>query len=228
MTADLRLHYAPDNASLCVRLALEELEVPYQAVLVDRAKQGQKSAQFLALNPNGLIPVLETPQGPLFATAVILMWLAERHGRLMPAVDHPDRMHAVQWMVWLANTLHPTLRMMFYPQQYADGDTDPTHRMAGMRLRAHLDVLAAAQTADWLDRDDPTIHACYLAPMLRWPALYGGGADWFDLAKWPRLHAFAKRTEARESARRAAMSEGLGPTPFSHPSPCNPPEGSAL
>ena len=58
MTDNLRLHYAPDNASLVIRLALEELGIPYDTVLVDRRSGQQKSAGYLALNPNGLIPVL--------------------------------------------------------------------------------------------------------------------------------------------------------------------------
>ena len=66
MTSPLRLHYAPDNASLCVRLALDAVGAPFQTVLVDRAARGQKSQRYLALNPNGLIPVLETPDGALF------------------------------------------------------------------------------------------------------------------------------------------------------------------
>ena len=57
------LHFAPDNASLCIRLALEELRLPYQTALVDRDINAQRSPAYLALNPNGLIPVLETPHG---------------------------------------------------------------------------------------------------------------------------------------------------------------------
>lgn len=228
MSQILRLHYAPDNASLCVRLALEEMAVPYQTVLVDRAAQAQKSPAYLALNPNGLIPVLETPHGLVFETAAILMWLAETYDKLMPRVGTPARMHALQWMLWLANTLHPTLRMTFYPSQYTTGDSGAVLSMAQQRLRAQLDLLAATQTTPWLDSEAGSLHACYLAPMLRWAALYGGGEDWFDLENWPRLAAFAKRMDARESTIRAAVAEGLGPSPFSRPAPCAPPEGSAL
>ncbi|MEL7181417.1 MAG: glutathione S-transferase family protein [Pseudomonadota bacterium] len=228
MTQTLRLHYAPDNASLCVRLALEELGLPYETALVDRSRKEQESDAFLALNPNGLIPVLETAEGPLFETAAILLWLAEREGLLMPAVGTPAHMHAIQWIIWLANTLHPTLRMMFYPAQYTTGDHAPIRSMAAKRLTAHLDILSTAQTAGWLDDTEPTIHTCYLAPMLRWAALYGGGDVRFDLAQWPRLLAFAKSFEARDSAQTLSKAEGLGPTPFSNPSPCDPPEGSAL
>ena len=80
----LRLHYAPDNASLCIRLALLELDLPFEAVLVNRSIRAQKSAPYLALNPNGLIPVLETPDGPLFETGAILLWLSDTYGGLMP------------------------------------------------------------------------------------------------------------------------------------------------
>ena len=228
MSAPLHLHYAPDNASLCVRLALEELGLAYETELVDRSTRAHKSAAFLALNPNGFIPVLETPHGPMSETAAILLWLADTHGKLMPVAQAPERMHAVQWLMWLANTLHPTLRMMFYPDQYAHGDARPTHRMTAQRLRAQLDIVSAATTADWLESDAASAQACYFAPMLRWAALYGGGADWFDLRQWPRLLAFAQRMDARDAAVRAAAAEGLGATPFSAPHPCNPPEGSAL
>jgi len=228
MTNSLRLHYAPDNASLCVRLALQELAVGYETVLVDRTSQAHKSAEYLSLNPNGLIPVLETDQGAIFETGAILMWLDETHGRLMPAIGTPQRMHAIQWMIWLSNTLHTTLPMMFYPTHCANGDYSPTHRKAEQRLKAHLDVLPSAQTVYWLESDRPSIHAYYLAPMLRWAALYGGGDTWFDLKDWSRLHAFALKFETRDSVQQAILAEGLGQTPFSNPAPCNPPEGSAL
>lgn len=229
MSQTLRLHYAPDNASLCVRLALEELGLPYQTTLVDRHSMGHKSSEFLELNPNGLIPVLETDNGPIFETGAILLWLSEITGRMMPEPNADDRAHALQWMMWLANTLHPTLRMLFYPDQYIAGDTGLLHDRAKTRLVNQLDVLAAAKNAPWLDATDIMhLQACYLAPMLRWAALYGGGDTWFDLQRWPRLQSFARYTEARPAAQRAAIAEGLGPTPFSNPSPCNPPEGSAL
>lgn len=115
-----RLHYAPDNASLCVRLALLRLGQPFETVLVDRRGRGQKVPAYLALNPNGLIPTLETDEGPLFETAAILLWLADRHGRgLAPPVGHPDRGRILAWHVWMANTLHVAMRSLFYPEQVA-------------------------------------------------------------------------------------------------------------
>ncbi len=228
MTQPLRLHYAPDNASLCIRLALEELGLPYETVSVDRTAEAQKSPAFLQLNPNGLIPVLETPQGPMFETGAILLWLSDLHGGLTPAPDSPKRAHALQWLFWIANTLHPTQRMLFYPTQFTDGDIKALRIPTRSRMIDKLSLLNDAKDADWLDADAASAPGCYLGPMLRWCAIYGGAPDWFDLARWPRLLAFAKRAEARAAVLRAATAEGLGATPFSSPSPCNPPEGSAL
>ncbi|SFR35523.1 glutathione S-transferase [Yoonia tamlensis] len=228
MTFRFRLHYAPDNASLCVRIALLEMGLPFDSILVDRRKNAQKAPQFLAMNPNGLIPVLETPDGPMFETAAILLWLADRAELLIAPADSPQRAHDLQWLFWLSNTLHATLRMLFYPAQYADGAPEILHVRTRARLVAQLDMLEAATTAPWRDADAASIHGCYLAPMLRWCALYGGSTDWFDLARWPKLHAFAKRIETRPALIQAARAEGLGPLPVSAPSPCVPPEGSAL
>ncbi len=50
MTPDLTLHYAPDNASLCVRLLLDEMGTPYCTKLVDRSLQAQKSESYLKMD----------------------------------------------------------------------------------------------------------------------------------------------------------------------------------
>lgn len=216
----LRLHYAPDNASLCVRLALEFGAFPYATTLVDRAGMGQRQPAYLALNPAGLIPTLETPHGPVFETAAILLWLADRRpGKLFPAPDAPDRGHALSWLFWMANTLHPTLRSLFYPERFLPVAPASLRHAARHSIAEHLDLLEA----EW--SPDHVLQMCYLAPMLRWPALYGGPTEWYDLSHWPRLHLFAQVFEAMPAARRAATAEGLGPTPFSAPHPANPPEG---
>ncbi len=228
MTDPLRLHYAPDNASLCVRLALEELRLPYETVLVDRGAAAQRSPRYLALNPNGLIPVIEGPEGPMFETAAILLWLADTHGALIPKPDASGRAHAVQWLFWLANTYHPSLRLLFYPDQYIADATSALRQRTRDRLLDMLALLETADRAEWLDADAPTVMSCYLGPMLRWTQIYGGRPGWCDLAPYPRLLAFAQRAEARAAVQRCAIAEGLGATPFSAPSLPNPPEGRAI
>ena len=225
------LHYAPDNASLCIRLALLRLEQTFETALVDRRTRQQDSSPYRRLNPNGLIPALETPDGPLFETGAILLWLADRHGGgLAPVPEDSDRGRVLAWLFWLSNTLHPALRVLFYPGSHVAGDPAPLLARTRERVEGMLEILdREAQTlGPWLGAPRASLLDCYLCPMLRWIPLYTPEPGWFDLARWPRLQAAAERMDARSETLLAALAEGLGPTPFSAPSAANPPEGSPL
>ncbi|WP_397542821.1 glutathione S-transferase N-terminal domain-containing protein [Roseovarius salis] len=233
-----RLHYAPDNASLVIRLALEELGQPYDTVLVDRAARGHKSPNYLAINPAGLIPVLETPDGPIFETGAILLWLADRHGALAPPAPGAARGAFLKWLFFTSNTLHAGMRMRFYPDQYVGADTAAQaallDHMKG-EITRHLSLLEtqAADAPGWLGGAQVSALDLYLACLLRWlqlyPALrYGtNGNDWCDPANWPHLRAMATRLEHCTSVSAAINAEGLGPKPFTAPRHATPPEGSA-
>ncbi|MDW4499609.1 glutathione S-transferase family protein [Sulfitobacter sp. D35] len=223
-----RLHYAPDNASLVIRLALEELRAPYMTVLVDRSAQGQRTPAYLQLNPNGLIPVLETRDGPMFETAAILLWLADRHGGLAPAPTEPERGALLKWLFFLSNTLHPALRMLFYPARYV-GPEPVAHEQLRDTQRGRIAEYLAALDNHWAKAAPPLLLALYLAPMLRWLALYPRGSDttWFDLGAYPALRVMAESLESRASVAAAQRAEGLGPTPFTAPRQPQPPEGNA-
>ncbi|WP_299415076.1 glutathione S-transferase family protein [uncultured Sulfitobacter sp.] len=228
------LHYAPDNASLIIRLALDHLRVPYTDALVDRAAQGQRAPAYLALNPNGLIPVLETPVGPLFETGAILLWLGDTHGGLGPRSSDPARADYLKWLFFTANTLHPALRMLFYPAKYIGENTvQQTALQNGLRrqIRTALEQLDAAATKqpELFGAVAPTGLDFYLAGCLRWCALYpvDGPRDWFDLAATPALASTCARVEKLACTTHLQAAEGLGPTPFTAPVYANPPQGSA-
>ncbi|WP_298841757.1 glutathione S-transferase family protein [uncultured Roseobacter sp.] len=223
------LHYAPDNASLPVRLVLEELGVAYRTRLVDRASEAQRKPEYLAVNPTGLIPALETPYGVVSETAAILLWLADRHGALFPATADPARGERLRWLFFASNTLHAELRRLFYARLYVGGDEDDQsllRRYSCAAISGHLQLLDTAMP----DGHDPDILDWYLAAMLRWCALYPQDFDhsWFDLQQYPALQSMALRIEARDSTHAAQTAEGLGPTPFTAPRAPEPPEGSAL
>ena len=226
------LHYAPDNASLIIRLALDHLGLPYRTALVDRAARAQDSAAFRALNPAGRIPVLETPQGPLFETGAILLWLADTHGGLGPAPDDPGRGDFLKWLFFLANTPHASLRKMFYAERFiAPAHTEALRAGLGAELArdfATLEALAATKPSI-LGAEAPTVLDFYLVALLRWSALYPTDADrsWFDLSRYPALQAIAVRIETLPCTHRLQSAEGLGDTPFTQPRYPTPPEGSA-
>ncbi|MFY0309704.1 glutathione S-transferase family protein [Leisingera sp. D0M16] len=234
MKPEYRLHYAPDNASLVIRLVLEELGQPYETVLVDRRAEAQNSAEYRALNPGGLIPVLETPDGPVFETAAILLWLSERHGAMAPQPGSADRAPFLKWLFFASNTLHADLRMLFYPEKYigpGKGDQAQLQKVLRQRLHVHLTNLdqAAADRPSWLGAPQPSVLDYYLACQMRWMALYPSRADksWFVMAHYPSLQRICAGLEGRPAVTVAREAEGLGATPFTSPAYANPPEGSA-
>lgn len=239
----LRLHYAPDNASLIVRLVLEELGVPYETVLVDRATNAQHSAQYLRINPMGTIPALETPDGTVFETAAIMLWLADcdtapdsqsptmaPRPSLVPARDDPARGPFLSWLFATSNGFQMDLRQHFYAERYTTSDLPAFRSLVSNRLVAHLDRYEAllGQGHEWFGAPSVTLLDFYVAVPLRWLGLYLRGESWFKLDTWPRLHALALRVEQRPSMQVAIQAEGLGQTPLSCPSPATPPEGVAL
>ena len=223
------LHYAPDNASLIVRLALDEMGLPYRTELVDRRTRQQDSAAYRRLNPAGLIPVLETPDGPLSETAAILLWLVDRHGALGPGVADAQRAGFLKWLFFTSNTLHADLRMIFYPETYAPGAEAALHAGVTARMGRHYGLLdALCGQGTWFGGADLSVIDLYVVVTMRWAALYAPGGAWFDAGAFPALAGLAARVEARESVARAAQAEGLGARPFTAPARPTPPEGSAL
>ncbi|WP_128514061.1 glutathione S-transferase family protein [Tabrizicola thermarum] len=224
-----RLHYAPDNASLVIRLVLDGAGIPYRTALVDRRTRQQDGPAYRALNPTGLIPTLETPVGPISETGAILLWLTDMH-RLGPGPADPDRPAFLKWLFFLSNTAHADLRTIFYPHQYAPADAHAAHHeIMSARMLRHFGLLDSAARAH------PALFAAgrplgvYTVVLTRWAALYPvDGPRWLDLADYPTLAALARAQEARVETPVVARAEGLGPHPFTNPEQPNPPEGSVL
>ncbi len=219
------LHYAPDNASMIPRLVLETHHLPYRAALVDRSTRAQDSAAYRALNPTGLIPTLETPEGPISETGAILLWLSQTHDMAIG-----PRAPLLKWLFFMSNTAHADLRQLFYPHLYVPQDAIPAHHdMTTTRLLRHFALL------DQAVQDHPALFtpqgilAPYLCAMLRWSVLYPTHQrPWFHLADFPHLQAVAQAVEATPAADALIRAEGLGPTPFTAPQYPQPPEGVAL
>ncbi|MCU0904440.1 MAG: glutathione S-transferase family protein [Tabrizicola sp.] len=223
------LHYAPDNASLIIRLVLDGAGIPYRTALVDRASRQQDSAAYRALNPTGLIPTLETPHGAISETGAILLWLTDTH-HLGPRPADRDRPLFLRWLFFLSNTAHADLRTIFYPHQYAPADAHAAHQeIMSARMIRHFGLLDRAAS------DHPGLFAAatplgvYTITLTRWAALYPvTGPRWFDLAAFPALLDLAHAQEARVETPVIARAEGLGAHPFTRPEQPNPPEGSVL
>lgn len=104
----IRLHTAATPNGHKVSIALEELGVPYEVHHVRLDRNEQLAPSFLALNPNHKIPVLEDDGLVIWESGAILLHLAEKHGRLLPA-DPAGRIHAIQYAFFQTGGIGPNL-----------------------------------------------------------------------------------------------------------------------
>jgi GSH-dependent disulfide-bond oxidoreductase len=94
-----------------VSIALEEMELPYTLKVLDLSKNEQKQPEFLAINPNGRIPaIVDRSAGDfaVFESGAILIYLAEKTGRFLPA-DVQGRSRVLQWLMFQMGGIGPMM-----------------------------------------------------------------------------------------------------------------------
>ena len=94
-----------------ISIALEELTLPYALRVLDLGRQEQKQPEFLAINPNGRIPAIidhDADDFAVFESGAILIYLAEKTGRLMPG-DPQGRSRVLQWLMFQMGGIGPMM-----------------------------------------------------------------------------------------------------------------------
>ncbi|MDO2947946.1 glutathione S-transferase N-terminal domain-containing protein [Aeromonas simiae] len=94
-----------------VSIALEELGLPYNVIPLDLSALEQKKPEFLAINPNGRIPAIvdrDNDDFAVFESGAILIYLAEKSGKLLPQ-DPKRRSQALQWLMFQMGGVGPMM-----------------------------------------------------------------------------------------------------------------------
>ena len=107
----IELYTAPTPNGRKVSIALEEMELPYQVHGIDLMAGEQRQPEFLAINPNGRIPAIvdgDAGHFPVFESGAILVWLAEKSGRFLPAAAKP-RSVVLQWLFFQVGGVGPMM-----------------------------------------------------------------------------------------------------------------------
>lgn len=203
------LHYSPGAASLVVHWLLIELGEPHELRLVDTKSGEQKRPEYLALNPNGVVPTLVVDGTPLFEAAALVQTLAERHpdAGLIPMPGDPRRALHSQWMFHLANVVQPLFRIWWYPHEVAgEAQADAAREHVAPRIEAAWDRLDAQLAANGphLLGDSLSAADFYLVMLMRWSRNMPRPAT-----DWPHLATLAQRLKARDSFRTLHEREGL-------------------
>jgi glutathione S-transferase len=205
-------------------MVLKELGVAHELRWVDRAGGALSTASYRRLHPLGKIPVMESPDGPIFEAAAILLYLADRHpaANLAPAPNSAERAAFLKWLFFLSSNVHPTLLSFFYPERIAGENGAPAvlaHAHAHMMvLLTALDLMVLQEKPAWFSPDRPGILGYYTGMLMRWLASFGDGhPSYFRSHEFPGLHRVLLPLENRAAARSVALHEKLGPTIFTNP-----------
>ncbi len=195
----IRLHTAATPNGRKVSIALEELGLPYEVRRIDLSRGEQAQPEFLALNPNHKIPVLEDDGLVVWESGAILLHLAEKHGKLLPA-DPRRRIEAIQYAFFQAAGLGPNLGRLAAQVQRPEAErnaemvrlfADEVTRLLGVLDR----ILADGRpylAGDYSIGD--IMHHPWLAPV------YGLQAP--PLVALPRVVAWHERIAARPAVQR--------------------------
>ena len=200
----MKLYYFPGACSLATHIVMEWLGAPYETVKLDLA--GTKKPEFLALNPNGAVPLLVDGDFVLSQNAAILYYLAERHtdARLLGDGTARARADVLRWLCLLNSDVHPAFKPIFVPSRFHPdasqaktiADTARTH------VREYLERIdARLRGRDWL-AGERSIADPYLFVLLRWTVKLHINASGLD-----NLARFFARMHADDAVRAAITAE---------------------
>lgn len=148
-----------------VSIMLEEIGLAYEPHLVDFSKGDQRSREFLSLNPNGKIPAIIDPAGPhgqtvaLFESGAILVYLAEKTGKLIP-VDVARRWETIQWVFFQMAAIGPMLGQVGYFYKFEGkeiSDKRPLEHYVAESQRLLGVVDGRLEGRNWIMGDEYTI-----------------------------------------------------------------------
>ena len=206
----LQLYSLPTPNGVKVSIMLEETGLPYEAHRVDISQDESHLPEFLALNPNGKIPAIIDPHGPggqplaVFESGAILLYLAEKTGRFLPA-DPARRWETIQWLFFQMASIGPMFGQVGFFHKYAGREYEDKRPLAryvneAKRLLGVLDERLAGR--GWIMGDEYTIADI---SMLGWVnnliGWYDAGAL-VDYARFAHVDAWLKRGLARPAVQR--------------------------
>lgn len=202
----LKLYISPGACALASHIALEEAGADYETQVIDLKTGQQRTPEYLAVNPAGVTPALQTDHGVITQNAAILAFVAQTHpDRKLAPTDDPYAFAAFNaFNGFLASSLHPAIGKVLFSRPPLDGDA---------RAAAVEQALAKYQLVEdhwlqgpWVFGEGFTLADGYLAVFTRWARQ----ASLLDPVRFPGLNGHLDRVQARPAVSRVLEAEGLG------------------
>ena len=201
----LQLYSLPTPNGVKVSILLEETGLPYEPHLVDFQTNDQLSPEFLSLNPNNKIPAILDPDGPggqplaLFESGAILVYLAEKTGKFLPA-EPARRYETLQWLMFQMGGIGPMFGQLGFFHKFAGKDYEdkrPRDRYVAesRRLLGVLEQRMAGRS--WLMGDDYSIADIATWPWVRNLIGFYAAGELVGIADFPNVQRVVEAFAAR-------------------------------
>ncbi|MDE2305878.1 MAG: glutathione S-transferase N-terminal domain-containing protein [Gammaproteobacteria bacterium] len=206
----LQLYSVPTPNGVKVSIMLEEIGMEYEPHYVDFGSGEQNSPEFLSLNPNGKIPAILDPSGPdgrplpLFESGAILLYLADKSGRLLPSTG-AARYETIEWLMLQMAGIGPMFGQVGFFHKFAGRefeDKRPRDRYVA-EARRLLGVLEA-RLADrvWLLGDGYSIADVAVFPWVNNLIGFYGAGDLVGIDDFAQVRRALRGFLARPAVQR--------------------------
>ena len=180
-----------------ISIALEELGLDYEVMPVDIRKGEQSVADFLAISPNGKIPAIVDDKVSLFESGAILLYLANKSGRLAPASGTTNYFRMMQWLMWQMAHFGPMLGQVHHFLKFNPGKSEYAEQryyQEALRLYRVLDAR--------LDGRDYIADEFSIADIATWPWASRYEFQQIDLHDYPNVLRWYRSLAERPAFRR--------------------------
>lgn len=179
-------------------IALEELGLPYKAHAIDISKDEQFAPAFLKISPNNRIPaIVDNDNGrSLFESGAILLYLAEKTGKLMPK-DGEQRYRVMEWLMWQMGGIGPMLGQVHHFVKYNKGKAPYAEERYSKEAQRLYGVLDRRLEGREFVADDYSI-----ADISIWPWVSRFEWQEIDLSQFPNVKRWYTTIAARPAVQR--------------------------
>lgn len=198
----LKFFYSAAPNPMKVALFLEEAGLEYEAIPVDTRKGQQHEAAFRAVNPNGKVPAIVDGDATVFDSNGILLYLAEKTGKFLPADGAKARGELLSWLMFVATGIGPYSGQCVHFRHHAPEKLDYPIKRYLFEANRHYGILNdRLEGREWILGDSYTI-----VDMAAWgwarmmPFVLGEE----DAAKYTNVARLLETINARPAAARAA------------------------
>ncbi|PCI27295.1 MAG: glutathione S-transferase [SAR324 cluster bacterium] len=202
---NIQLYSLGSPNGIKISIALEEMQMPYEANTVNILKGEQFSEEFKKINPNSKIPAIIDPQGPhgkpisIMESGAILLYLAEKSGKLL-SKDPVERVETLQWLFFQASAIGPMFGAFGHFHTYGKDNCDhpyPELRFATETKRLLTILDERLQSRSFIIGDQYSIADISVFPWVIWLDVYYQASEQLELKSFKNITPWLSKCIAR-------------------------------